>query len=66
MPQMTEKNSELSRQHVNLQAMKQPAFCLIAFSSTLQPTAQYGLQMTELRTGKERKTDVMGKQLFLN
>lgn len=54
---MPEQRSELSRQHVNLQAVKQPALSLVAFTGTLHPAAQYRLQVTELRTDREREQE---------
>lgn len=43
-----EQRSELGGEHVNLQAVEEPALGLVALASTLHPGAQHGLQVTEL------------------
>lgn len=50
MSKVPEQRSELGREHVNLQAVEEPALGLVALASTLHPGAQHGLQVTELGT----------------
>lgn len=42
--------------------MKQPALSLVAFTGTLRPAAQYRLQVTELRTGRESEGERQSKR----
>lgn len=55
--EMPEQGSELSRHHVNLQAVKQPALSFVAFASALHPTAKHRLQVTELRVNRKRRQE---------
>lgn len=50
MSKVPEQRSELSGEHVNLQAVEKPALSLVALASTLHPRAQYRLQVFELGT----------------
>lgn len=50
MSKVPEQRSELGGEHVNLQAVEEPALGLVALASTLHPGAQHGLQVTELGT----------------
>lgn len=45
---MPEQRPQLSRQHVDLQAVEQPALCLVAFPSKLDASAAHRLQVAEL------------------
>lgn len=59
-----EQRSELGGEHVNLQAVEEPALGLVALASTLHPGAQHGLQVTELGTeigGWERQRQLAEK-----
>lgn len=63
-----EQRSELGGEHVNLQAVEEPALGLVALASTLHPGAQHGLQVTELGTeigGRERQRQLAEKDFSL-